>query len=230
VEWDGSDTVTGRMMVLFRKGRDSVEWGAFAEKIVTLREGETLTLDLRPAQVPVVHRRQPKIADPGIGKSKYPQGEAVSEELEPLFVDEFRIEGCGPVFHGDRYSGTTVDLLAFGIRYCHEAQRWDPYLHSLRSHCGFDPANPETLKLPLPVSFSKPVKGTLATPGMPFAWSGMPRAVYWLDLAPAAGKPSTLHASHSAERRMPLAPFRCTRPKWVKKLSERVRYQAPEIG
>lgn len=194
VGWDGSDTVKGRMMVLFRMGADSVEWGAFAEKFVTLRAGETLAVDLRPVRVPVVHRRSPKIAEPGNGNnSADPLDEGFPRGQEAMFFDEFRADCCGPVFHGDQYSGTTVDLRAFGIRYCHEAQRWDPHLHSLRSHCGFDPASPGALKLPLPVSFAKPVNGTLAAPGMAFAWSGMSRAVYCLDLSSASGDPSARH-------------------------------------
>ena len=194
VEWDGSDTITGRMMALFREGKDSVERGAFAEKIVTLRAGQTLTVDFRPDRVPLMHRRSPRIVEPPPEKPEDPLDDGFPRGQAPIFYDGFKVEGRSS-FHGDRYSGTTVDLRAFGFQYCHDAYRWDPYLHSKRSHCGFDPANPEALDLPPPVSFTKPENGAVAAPGMTFAWTRMPRAVYCLDLAPGWDDPSARHPS-----------------------------------
>jgi hypothetical protein len=156
-----------------RKGQPGA-W--FADRAVSLRDGEAATADLSLSQVSMAHR-------PGaqVFLDQSPKAEAIHEEYR-LPQSGLALAGVGPVASGRDYD--VPDLRAFGLVVCTQTFHWDPYLRSGDIVCGGPPEKPSALRLRTAPAFSAPPVGTRATPGMTFAWSTVADAVYVLELKP----------------------------------------------
>jgi hypothetical protein len=199
VPWSGADTIEVKVVALLRNtpetpGAQPTALSAwFATKSLTLRAGETATVDLEPGKVPVVRRRFPRIVK---------QSETHPYHDILAYSENYEIPGIGRVFF-EQSGGTqsespahfpkdlttwdkeVADLSAFGLRLCGQAEEYDPWLHASTRLCGFALDEARTMTLPAPPSFSAPVRGTKATEGMKLAWSAVPRAVYRVGLDPS---------------------------------------------
>ena len=199
VPWSGADTIEVQVVALLRNtpetpGAQPTALSAwFATKSLTLRAGETATVDLEPGKVPVVRRRFPRI----VKQSK-------THPYHDIFAysENYEIPGNGHVFFaepGGKHSESpahfpkdlttwdreVADLSAFGLRLCGKADEYDPWLHTSTRLCDFALDEARTMTLPAPPSFSAPARGAKATAGMKFAWSAVPKAVYRVGLYPS---------------------------------------------
>jgi hypothetical protein len=175
VKWDGAATITGVVMVLSSRGM-------FAQEPVSLRAGQTTTIELSPARAPIVRRPPAQVTSPGADGS-----------VAPAYVEEYRLPGAGFAVRGPGRAGTAYDipdLRRFGLELCAGGFQSTPSLHSRRVQCGTDPGKPMTLALPSPPAFTAPAGDAIATPETRFAWSALPNAVYRLVLASGSGKPT----------------------------------------
>jgi hypothetical protein len=186
VKWDGAGEIAGVLMAHAMKVvKLDIPLTQFAQQPVSLRAGQTVNIELHLAKAPVVRRPSPVVAvpkeDPG---------------FDPVYIEEYRLPGAGFAMHGPGPTAGAYeipDLRGFGLQLCGDGFQWNPYLHSRRVQCGADPGKLTSLALPSPPVFTSPTRDTLATPGMPFAWSAVPDAVYRLTLASASGKPTVAH-------------------------------------
>jgi len=186
VKWDGADTIAGVVMAhSMRVEKLNIPLAQFAQQPATLRAGQALAIELRPARAPVV-RRPPAIVvvpkdDPG---------------FDPVYKEEYRLPGAGFAVHGPGPAGAAYeipDLRGFGLQLCGDGFQWNPYVHSRRIQCGTDPDKRVSLALPSPPAFTSPAWDTFATPGMAFTWTAVPEAVYRLALANGSGEPTKAH-------------------------------------
>jgi len=175
VSWDGADTIAGTVVALAMqlKGSD-ISLALFAQQPVTLRSGQTATIDLAPARVGVVRRPRPRVIlpkeDPGFA---------------PNYTEEYRLPGAGFAVKTAgrmRMPYDIPDLRPFGLELCGYGFQWNPYARSGRTVCGVDPARQTDLALPSAPEFTAPAVEAVAEPGMRFAWSAVPNAVYRLQL------------------------------------------------
>jgi hypothetical protein len=179
VAWDGGDTITGVVMAFsVNVVKGDIPLALFAQQPITVRDSQTATVDLTPARVGVVRRPRPRVIlpneDPGFA---------------PNYTEEYRLPAGGlavkmPGRMGQTYDIT--DLRAFGLQLCGFGFQWNPYVRSSRTACGGDPAKPTVLPLPSPPVFTAPAWDTVAEPGLRFAWSAVPDAVYHLTLTTMA--------------------------------------------
>jgi hypothetical protein len=184
VKWDGADTITGVVMAAAtRRKQLEIQLALFARKDLTLRDGETANLTLVPAKVPVVKRPRPRVITP-----KEDPG------FDPVYREDYHLPGVGGTVRGPGRAGKAYDipdLRGFGLELCALAFQGNPYLRSRRVQCGLDPTKSLSIPLPSPPAFTAPALDTLASPGMRFAWSAVPNAVYLLTLA--GGSQSSAH-------------------------------------
>jgi hypothetical protein len=188
VSWDGADTLAGRMVVLLRKDEKAKEiendhlsaW--YAQKSIRLAAGQTVTVDLKPAPVPVVRRPFPSITRP--------KGNTFGSLLE--YHEHYEIPGSGWALWGDGMAPEVADLRAFDVELCGEARAMDPWLPSSDTACGFPLTEPRSVPLVAPPAFTTPPWGTVAVPGLRFAWSGAPGAIYRLSIGPAGSRQRAL--------------------------------------
>jgi hypothetical protein len=186
VKWDGADTIDGVVMAQsMRVEKLAIPLTLFAQQSVNLRAGQTVTVELRAAKAPVVRRPPPVVSlpkeDPG---------------FDPVYIEEYRLPGAGVALRGPGPAASAYDipdLRGFGLQLCADGFQWNPYVHSRRVQCDADPGKLTSLALPSPPAFTSPAWDTIAAPGMQFAWSAVPNAVYVLALASASGKPTAVH-------------------------------------
>ena len=151
VQWSGADTIKVQVVALLRNtpetpGTQPTALSAwFATKSLTLRAGETATVDLEPGKVPVVRRRFPRIVK---------QSETHPYHDIFAYSENYEVPGIGHVFFvdsGGKHSESpahfpkdlttwdreVADLSAFGLRLCGEAEEYDPWLHTSTRLCDF---------------------------------------------------------------------------------------------
>ncbi len=155
----------------------------FAHRSVTLREGQTATVDLVLAKVPTLHQ---------------PAGQVVfeSKPFSTSLHEHYRMGkfgwaswAGGPYGPGREYE--VADLRSFGLTLCVEAFESRGF-YTKAMQCGAPVDKPTLLNLRSPPDFSTPARGTPARFGMAFAWSAVPNAAYQLVLSvshPAAATP-----------------------------------------
>jgi hypothetical protein len=179
VTWDGADTIAGVVMAhAMRVQRLDIPLATFAQRQVTIRAGETMSLELAPEKVAVVRRPGAKITVP---KNVPP--------FKPNYTEEYRLPALGFAMHGPGPAASPYDipdLRAFGMQLCAEAFQWNPYLHSGRTQCGVDIGKLTSFELPAPPAFTAPAWDAFATPEIRFVWTAVPNAVYRLLLEDAS--------------------------------------------
>jgi hypothetical protein len=184
VKWDGADTITGVVMAETAHSRQlEIQLALFARKDLTLRDGETANLTLVPTTVPVVKRPRPRVITP-----KEDPG------FDPVYLEHYRLPGVGGTVRGPGRAAKPYDipdLRGVGLELCALAFQANPYLRSRHLQCGVDPTQSLSISLPSPPVFTAPAFDTRASPGMRFAWSAVPNAVYRLTLA--GGPRSSAH-------------------------------------
>ena len=186
VMWDGAETISGVVVAAaMRIKKLDIPLAMFAQQPVTLRDGETKALELVPVKAPIVRRPRPRVITP-----KEDPGFA------PVYLEEYRLPGVGGAIRGPGRAAQPYalpDLRGFGLELCAYAFQWNPYLHSNRTQCGLDPSASLSVPLPSPPVFSAPAWDTAASPGLRFAWSAVPGAVYQLVLSAGSQEHSRAH-------------------------------------
>jgi len=183
ISWDGDDAIDGTLVAFsMRLKRTEIPLAVFAQRTFTMQDGQSATIDLAPVRVGVVRRPRPRVIlpkeDPGFA---------------PEYTEEYRLPGADLAVKAAGRMGQTYDipdLRPFGLELCGYGFQWNPYVRSGRTLCGVDPDKLTEIALPSPPEMTAPAEEAVAEPGLRFAWSAVPNAVYRLILKSTTGKPT----------------------------------------
>jgi hypothetical protein len=174
LSWDGPAQISGQLFAL--QSPADVSAAKFARLPITLQDGAKLEVDLALTPVPAVH-----VAGDHFRSTTAP--------FSPELHYDYRSANGGSLLHGPGpkppgLAFDAPDLSAVGAVLCAYSSVNDPYFRTSDMHCpsAVDPVS--DLVLHAAPKLTAPAPNTAVAAGLSFSWSGVPGAVYVLELRP----------------------------------------------